>query len=413
MCVDDGTALQTGPHRPVTDGFYQALPRLTAFADAVNEGGFHPLPDSWMLGLADVVSSTAAVESGRYKAVNLAGAAIISAYSNVLGTLDFPFVFTGDGMACTVPPENEALLRRTLASTVAWIGATLGLTMRAAVVPVSSIRAAGADLRVARFAPSADVAYAMFSGGGLAWAEAALKSGRLPTLPTEASRPDLAGLTCRFRPIPSRQGEVLSLMVASALTPPAAAFQVLLDDLITMTAGLNPVPAGGPPWTWPPAGLGHEARLRRRPGVPLVLSRLSVAGRTLVAAAVVRLGLHVGDFQPARYRAQIAANSDFRKYGDGLMMTIDCTPGLSDAIEARLTAAAKAGIVDFGLHRQHAALMTCVVPAPEDAGHIHFVDGADGGYTVAADRLKRARARRLQAARGAVLSPDVVAGEAP
>ncbi len=32
-------------------------------------------------------------------------------------------------------------------------------------------------MRIARFGPSEDVSYAMFMGGGLAWAEAAMKQG--------------------------------------------------------------------------------------------------------------------------------------------------------------------------------------------------------------------------------------------
>ncbi|EEE37611.1 adenylate cyclase protein [Rhodobacteraceae bacterium KLH11] len=42
------------------------------------------------------------------------------------------------------------------------------MTLRAALVSVADIRAAGRDLRVARYAPSTGVDYAMFSGGGLA-----------------------------------------------------------------------------------------------------------------------------------------------------------------------------------------------------------------------------------------------------
>jgi Protein of unknown function (DUF3095) len=47
----------------------------------------------------------------------------------------------------------------------------LGLVMKAALVPVAYVRAKGVDVRVARFAPSPNVTYAMFSGGGLEWAD--------------------------------------------------------------------------------------------------------------------------------------------------------------------------------------------------------------------------------------------------
>jgi hypothetical protein len=81
-------------------------------------------------------------------------------------------------------------------------------------------------------------------------------------------------------------------------------------------------------------------------------------------------------------------NSDFRKYDDNLRMTLDCTPALADAIEERLTKAAAGNVLRFGLHRQDKAIMTCIVPSIADSSHVHFVDGAAGGYALAAKNLK-------------------------
>jgi hypothetical protein len=110
---------------------------------------------------------------------------------------------------------------------------------------------------------------------------------------------------------------------------------------------------------------------------------------TFVAFLVLRFGIRAGAFDPARYRRELVENSDFRKYDDALRMTLDCTPALADAIEHRLARAAAANIIRFGLHRQSAALMTCIVPSNSGSDHIHFVDGAAGGYALAARQLKR------------------------
>ncbi len=167
-----------------------------------------------MLGVADVVTSTEALEAGRYKAVNTAGAAVISAVSNALGTLDFPFVFTGDGASFAVGPEDAEVASEALAATIAWVGTELGLGLRGAMVPVHAIRAAGVDLKVVRYAASDHVDYAMFTGGGRDWAEREMKAGRLilPAAPAGA-RPDLSGLSCRFKNIPAAQGSILSVIV--------------------------------------------------------------------------------------------------------------------------------------------------------------------------------------------------------
>jgi hypothetical protein len=69
-------------------------------------------------------------------------------------------------------------------------------------------------------------------------------------------------------------------------------------------------------------------------------------------------------------------------------MVIDCSPELADAIEARLVLAAEAGTACYGLHRQDAALMTCFAPSPAEPDHVHFIDGARGGYSLAAVALK-------------------------
>ena len=68
--------------------------------------------------------------------------------------------------------------------------------MRVALVPVSAVRAQGLDVRVARFGPSANLSYAMFSGGGLGWAETAMKRGEF-AVPKAAPAPSPISPGCR------------------------------------------------------------------------------------------------------------------------------------------------------------------------------------------------------------------------
>jgi Protein of unknown function (DUF3095) len=81
-------------------------------------------------------------------------------------------------------------------------------------------------------------------------------------------------------------------------------------------------------------------------------------------------------------------NSDFRKYDDALRMVLDCTPDLERALSTRLAAAASAGIARYGLYQQDAAMMTCFTPSAVRSDHVHFIDGARGGYASAATALK-------------------------
>ena len=79
-------------------------------------------------------------------------------------------------------------------------------------------------------------------------------------------------------------------------------------------------------------------------------------------------------------------------------MTIDVDAESLRKIEARLEEAAIAGICRYGLHRQDAALMTCIVLTPLSRDHMHFVDGAAGGYALAATRMKSKAASQTKVA---------------
>jgi hypothetical protein len=374
-----------------SDIFYGGIPVFRGFGRLMDPVLYAPLPDDWTIGVADIVESTKAIAAQRYKAVNMAGAAVIAAVTNALQGREFPFVFGGDGASFAVSPSDLAAAREALAATAGWVRDDLELAMRVALVPVAVIRANGLDVRVARFGPSANLSYAMFSGGGLGFAEATMKRGEFAVAPAPAgTQPDLTGLSCRFEEIPSARGLILSVLVVPTERADPLLFRQVIEDVIRLVekspdAG-RPVPAGGPPLRWPPQGVEYEARAAR--GGPLFARRSMVLALTLWAYVVMRLGITVGNFVPKSYLRQVVENSDFRKYDDGLRMILDCTEELAQALGDRLARAASDRIVRYGLHRQDAAMMTCFTPSVMRSDHVHFIDGARGGYASAATALK-------------------------
>src|SRR6185312_8382764 len=187
------------------------------------------------------------------------------------------------------------------------------------------------------------------------------------------------------------------VLIVPARGADPVSFRGLIEDVIALAerspdAG-RPVPPGGPPLRWPPAGVEFEARAAR--GGSLFKRRARVLAHTLFAYLVMRFGISVGGFVPKTYVQQVVENSDFRKYDDGLRMILDCTPQLERELTQRLTAAASGGIARYGLHRQDAAMMTCFTPSALRSDHVHFIDGARGGYASAATALKAASAGRV------------------
>ena len=379
------------------DGFYDSLPILRDFGQVMDPGLIAPLPEDWMVGVADVAQSTKAIAKNRYKAVNMAGAAVIVAITNALGDRDFPFVFGGDGASFAVPAADAAAARQALAETATWVKEDLDLTLRIGMLPVAEIRAQGLDVRVARYAPSENISIAMFSGGGIAWADAAIKRSEIAVAPAPpGAHPDLSGLSCRYEEIPASRGVVLSLVVAPAPGANADGFRAALAHIATIVErtpdASRPVPGQRLRMTWPPAGADLEARAARRAGETVRARKIKVLAKTLLYFLIMRLGITVGRFIPAQYTRELIDNSDFRKFDDALRMVLDCTQALADEIEQHLSDCAARNIVLYGTHRQQAAMMTCFTPSPTRSNHVHFIDGAMGGYAMAANALKESAA---------------------
>src|SRR6187431_2391799 len=218
-----------------TDVFYGSIPVFRGFGSLMDPAMYAPLPDDWTIGVADIVESTTAIANQRYKAVNMAGASVIAAVTNALEGREFPFVFGGDGASFAVSPDDLERAREALAATAVWVEESLNLVMRVALVPVRAVRAQGLDVRVARFGPSPNLSYAMFSGGGLGWADAAMKRGEF-AVPVAApgTQPDLTGLSCRFEEIPAARGLILSVLVVPARAADPTAFRKVIEDIIAV-----------------------------------------------------------------------------------------------------------------------------------------------------------------------------------
>jgi hypothetical protein len=380
---------------PAPADFYTSLPIFRDFTHVMDPGLFKPLPDDWVVGTADVVQSTKAIAENRYKAVNMAGAAVIVAVTNALNDREFPFVFGGDGASFAVSAADAAAARLALAETATWVKEDLDLTLRVGMVPVEFIRSQGLDVRVARYAPSENIAIAMFQGGGIAWADAAMKAGEITVpLAPPGAHPDLSGLSCRYEEIPASRGVVLSLVVAPAPGASMELFRGAIEEIATIVErtpdASRPVPGQRLRFTWPPAGADLEARASRRAGESVRARKVKVLAKTFLAFLIMNLGIRIGSFIPAKYTREMIDNSDFRKFDDSLRMVLDCTPELADEIEQHLKDCVARQIVRFGTHRQRAAMMTCFTPSPTRSNHVHFIDGASGGYAMAASALKSA-----------------------
>jgi len=185
---------------------------------------------------------------------------------------------------------------------------------------------------------------------------------------------------------------VLSLVVAPGPKATAETFRAAIEGVTHIVEktpdASRPLPGTGLKFKWPPSGVDLEARAARKAGESIRARKLKVLAFTFLGFLVLNTGIRIGRFSPRKYERELIDNSDFRKFDDSLRMVLDCTPELAAEIEDYLKGAQADGIVKFGTHKQNAAMMTCFAPNPANPNHVHFIDGADGGYATAASAMK-------------------------
>lgn len=382
------------------DDFYRDLAPVASFEDVADVAHYQSVPDDWVIVLGDIEGSTEHVDAGRYKSVNMVGAAVISAVLNALPDLDIPFVFGGDGAALVVPPTEAAAARTALAQLKSHARQMFDLELRVGTVSVAAVRVVGFDVRVMKLELGQGNALAMFSGGGIAAASAWLgqASREDPMLIPEsedATPPDLEGLSCRWEPLDSRRGVILSL-IACARQPgetaerahvarvTAALGDILGEDI----AAAAPISSEQLKFNWPPAGLSLEARATAG-GKSQLRRRSEILAQSLLQYVCERFDTRIGYYDAPAYREEMVRYTDFQKYDDMLHLVLDVTMDQAARIDMFMRAEHSAGRLYYGAHHARAALMTCLVFSLEHSRHIHFIDGAEGGFTLAARDLKR------------------------
>ena len=367
-----------------TSQFVEKLPVLKTFYDALPEENYVPIPEGWLVAVTDVVQSRAAIKQGKFKAVNMAGVAMITGIMNVLGHQQMPYIFGGDGAAVAFAPEDYSAVSDVLARTRAWVSDELDLELRGAIVPIEAIRDLGGDVRVAGLHVSEAITNYAFIGRGVAIAEDLMKKGEYEIERAKSGEyPDLTGLSCRWMPVEKQGSKIISMIVEAAdgeSQIPSSILEELLDLVRADKTDGHPVPETQVKFKWPVDGLGLEAKATGD-------SKFKLYMIALIAMVLNKTGWKMGEFDPNHYRKQLALNTDYRKIQDGIRMTLSLTHSKIEELRAFLERHRTAGSLKYGLSEQDQAVLTCFVPSITSDDHYHFMDGAGGGYAAAADNL--------------------------
>ena len=381
--------------------FYRNLPMLTTFIEAT-EGRLHvDVPGDWWVVVADIINSTQAIEAGAYKKVNTVGVACIAAVVNVDRSIDLPFVFGGDGVTCAIPDVMRERAVSALRGAQRLARESFGLELRVGLVQVSELVEQGFWVRLAKVRLSPNTTQTALSGRGWEEVERRVKNrSAMGVLRVqEGDGPEnvnFEGFECRWQGVPSFRDHKLSLLVA-AISSDAEANRILYRQVLDQIQSIygdvrshHPLRASHLRLTFNPRLLLNEWRVSL-PGTSF-WSRLThwlqllfkiLAGRILFA-----FNLDTAAVRWSRYGDELVDNAEFRKFDGMLRMVIDGSDRQAEQLRSYLESEFCNGRLVYGMHQSPEALVTCIIQS-YNGNHLHFVDGSDGGYTLAARELKR------------------------
>ncbi len=387
----------------MSDNFYHGLSPFDSFWNYPSQDHYAALPQDWHVVITDIQGSTQAIGEGRYKDVNAIGVTSIMAILNAVKPLRVPYVFGGDGATICIPSSRCEPVRSALIATKLMSEDSFDLKLRIGMVSVEEIHRAGHQLMIAKYSASPHYHQAMFWGEGLGYAEALVKdpSPQNPYLiKTEqaAAKADFSGFECRWNEIPSRHGtdgEVVSVLIQSRDTEketPQQIFQRVNEGIRNIYGEedhYRPVCEDNLSLTFSLKKLATEIRVRshglpvwKKPVYGCKLLVLGAIGKYLMAKGVQTDATDWG-----RYKSTLVANSDYQKFDEVLRMILSATREEGLQLRQLLEAERKAGKLVYGMHTSDHALMTCLV-FDYSTDHVHFLDGGDGGYAMAAKELK-------------------------
>ncbi len=383
----------------VKSNFYKELPVLTHFFESSNPGSYHSLPSDWYLALTDIVDSTGAIAENRYKSVNILGAAPIAGMLNIVDKNAIPYTFGGDGSMIAVPPDiyDDAC---SVLATCKKIGAdAYNLTLRTALIPVASIYENKKELSVARFKVSDYYLQALFMGSGVRYAEQLLKdpkAARFKIDPTDGNaNATFTGLECRWKEIKSPGKEVITLLVEKNSshhdtrdTYPGVMKK--LRDIYGFDDKTNPVFAEGLSMHKSVTGMMDEVRIRTfgKNWFQRLFYTFTIQVQSLIGNFFMKIGYKGPKRDWSHYKPDFVLNSDHRKFDNMLRAVISGTARQRKELESYLEQQHRQNKLAYGMHVTDAAVVTCMIFEYHHE-HIHFVDGNNGGYVMAANALRK------------------------
>jgi len=374
------------------DLFYSRLPvNEISLSDLLTEDHlFYKIPPNWHVVITDVKNSTAAVAGGLHETINLIATASIVAVLNITykANLTVPFFFGGDGATFILPPTPLESVMRALQKHRDNTKTNFNLDLRIGHLPVAEIYERGHELRISKLRTSEFFSIPVVLGDGLMYAEKKIKGPDYLLAPFSLTEDvlDLTGMQCRWDRIkpPKNIYEVVSLLaIARGSVNQSLAFKKVIDSVDAIYGTVQnrtPITVEKLRLKSTLAKIGLEVRARM--GGFNIFNFINTWIRT-------NLGYFYFKTRKGRvYLHNLVSTSDTLVIDGRINTVISGTAEQREMLVNELNKLEAEGEILYGYHISKESVMSCYVRNINDK-HIHFIDGAEGGYTKAAGVIKK------------------------
>jgi len=340
--------------------------------------------------ITDVKNSTAAVAGGLHETINLIATASIVAVLNITykANLTVPFFFGGDGATFILPPTPLESVMRALQKHRDNTKTNFNLDLRIGHLPVAEIYERGHELRISKLRTSEFFSIPVVLGDGLMYAEKKIKGPDYLLAPFSLTEDvlDLTGMQCRWDRIkpPKNIYEVVSLLaIARGSVNQSLAFKKVIDSVDAIYGTVQnrtPITVEKLRLKSTLAKIGLEVRARM--GGFNIFNFINTWIRT-------NLGYFYFKTRKGRvYLHNLVSTSDTLVIDGRINTVISGTAEQREMLVNELNKLEAEGEILYGYHISKESVMSCYVRNINDK-HIHFIDGAEGGYTKAAGVIKK------------------------
>jgi hypothetical protein len=350
---------------------------------------FFAVPADWHVIITDIRNSTTAVLNGMHESVNLVATGSIVTVLNIAFKtgITVPFFFGGDGATFIVPATIVNTVMSALRQYRRNTRDNFDFDLRVGGVPVEQIYRNGEELRLSKFRNSGIFATPVLLGNGLTYAEKLIKGADDLRAELEAVNEelDLSGMQCRWDKIapPEDTDEVVTLLViAVGDAEQSLVFKSVMQHIENSYGSLEkrqPISLPKLKMTTTFNKFGNELRAANKHLNPVKLFRMwfrSVTGYLYFKTETGR-----------KYLRSMIEMSDTLVIDGKINTVMSGTEAQRIRLQIALNQMEQQGEIVYGLYVSRESVMSCYV-RNMDEGHVHFVDGGEGGYTKAAGLLK-------------------------